>query len=151
MTQFDPRPPSASHRASASHADHGEAGFSLPELLVALVIIGVLVLMAVPRLSGVTARAKMVEAKLNLKQVHTLQQTHFYERDTYAEDLTAIGYEPNTLVSEGGTARYRIEIERADADGFMATATAVVDFDRDGTYDVWEVDQDGVVTQRTPD
>lgn len=46
------------------------------------------------------------------------------------------------MVTDGGHANYRIEIVEASEHGFTATATAVVDFDGDGEYNVWEIDQD---------
>ena len=52
---------------------HNE-GFSLTELMVVLVIIGVLVLLALPKLLPVVTKAKTTEAKLMLKQVQTLEQ-----------------------------------------------------------------------------
>jgi prepilin-type N-terminal cleavage/methylation domain-containing protein len=53
-------------------------GYSLLEIMIVIVIIGVLALIAIPKFMGVTARAKMVEAKTMLKQVTTLQQAHLY-------------------------------------------------------------------------
>lgn len=128
-----------------------EAGFSLPELLIALVIIGILALLALPRFFNVTTRAKMTEAKMMLKQVYTLQEAYSYEYDRYATDLEALGFEQARLITEGGTARYLIAIEEAEGGRFVATATAVVDFDKDGTFNVWEVDEQGVIRQRVPD
>ena len=55
---------------------HNEEGFSLTELMVVLVIIGVLVLLALPKLLPLVTKAKTTEAKLMLKQVHTLQQSY---------------------------------------------------------------------------
>ena len=133
------------------HAETGESGFSLTELLIALVIIGILTLLALPRFMSVTSRAKATEAKLALQQVYTLEQAYRLENDRYADEPVAIGYEPNALTTEGGSARYDVRIEQASTDAFLATATAVVDFDDDGTFDVWEVDESGQVRQRTPD
>ena len=87
-------------------AQINDAGFSLTELLIVIVIVDILALLALPRFMGVTTRAKMTETKLALKQVHTLQQSYRYEFDRYADDLAALGYEANELVTEGGTARY---------------------------------------------
>ena len=42
-------------------------------------------------------------------------------------------------------------IMEADEKGFKARATAVVDFDRDGTYDIWEIDQDKNLRQIVKD
>ena len=126
-------------------------GYSLTELLIVLVIVGILALLAIPRFLGVTTRAKMTEAKLALRNVHTLQQAHSFEYDRYATDLAQTGFEPNLLISEGGQARYRITVERADTDGYTVTATSEVDFDKDGIFNVWEVNETGAVTQRVPD
>lgn len=128
-----------------------EEGFSLTELLIVIVIIGILALLAIPRFMGVTTRAKMTEAKLALKQVHTLQQAHRYEFDRYAEELALVGYEPNPLVTEGGSARYVVAVEEADVNTFLASATSVVDFDGDGVFNVWEVDETGQIRQRVAD
>jgi type IV pilus assembly protein PilE len=128
-----------------------EDGFSLTELMIVLVIIGVLVLLALPKLMPIVTKAKTTEAKLMLKQVHTLQQALKYERDRYSVQLAEIGFEQEKLISEGGQARYRIEILGADEKGYQAQATSVVDFDNDGTFNVWLVDQAGVVSERVPD
>jgi prepilin-type N-terminal cleavage/methylation domain-containing protein len=56
-------------------------GYSLLEIMIVIVIIGVLALIAIPKFMGVTARAqdkKRVEAKTMLKQVTTLRQAHLY-------------------------------------------------------------------------
>jgi type IV pilus assembly protein PilE len=116
-----------------------------------IVIIGVLALIAIPKFMGVTQKAKMTEAKTMLKQVYTLQTAHYYERDAYASGLAAIGFQQSRLVTDGGKARYRIAIEEASGTHFIATATSVVDFDKDGTMNVWEVGADGTIVQRTAD
>mgnify|MGYP005755253737 CR=1 FL=1 len=116
--------------------------FSLPELLVVLVIIGILVLIALPNLMPLISRAKSTEAQQQLVFLHSLQRSHFYTYSRYSASLEELGFEQQTPVTEGGNANYRIEIVEASAQGFRATATAVVDFDGDGTYNVWEIDQD---------
>lgn len=128
-----------------------EDGFSLTELMVVLVIIGILALLALPRFMNVTTNAKMSEAKMMLKQVHSLQKTFYFEHDVYAPDLMTLRFEPSPLITDGGTARYLIAIESVEAYRFVATATAVVDYDKDGIFNVWQVDQDGQILERTPD
>lgn len=130
---------------------HSENGFSLTELMVVLVIIGVLVLLALPRLLPVVTKAKIVEAKLNLKQIYMLEKSYKFEYDRYSTDVAELGYEQETLITDGGTARYKIEVVQAEANAFRATATAVVDFDNDGAFNIWEVKEDGVIKETKPD
>lgn len=126
-------------------------GFSLTELLVVLVIIGILVLLALPRLMPVVTKAKTVEAKLNLKQVYMLEKSYKFEHDKYSSSLSEIGFEQDKLITDGGTARYIIKITKADLNSFRAIATAIVDFNNNGRYNVWEVTEDSIIKEITPD
>lgn len=125
--------------------------FTLTELLVVLVIIGILVLLALPRLMPLISRAKSTEAQMQLGHIHTLQNSFFYLHSKYSSDLEEIGFEQEKLVTDGGSANYKIEIIEASASGFKARATAVVDFDKDGKFDVWEIDQDKKLVEVTKD
>jgi type IV pilus assembly protein PilE len=116
--------------------------FSLSELLVVLVIIGILVLIALPNLMPLISRAKSTEAQQQLTFLHTLQKSHFYTHSRYSASLEELGFEQQKLVSDEGGANYRIEIVEASERGFTATATAVVDFDGNGVFNVWEIDQE---------
>lgn len=125
--------------------------FTLVELLVVLVIVGILVLLALPRLMPLISRAKSTEAQLQLGHLHTLEKSQFYLKSKYSSSLEEIGYEQEKLVTEGGTANYRIEIVESSAAGFKAKATAIVDFDGDGSFNVWEIDQDKNLMEVTKD
>lgn len=116
--------------------------FTLNELLVVLIIIGVLVLLALPSLLPLITKAKTTEAKLQLNHVQTLEETYFYEFSKYSADLELIGFEQQKLVSENGNANYLIEIVDASEASFTARASSQVDFDKDGVFNVWEIDQD---------
>ena len=117
------------------------SAFTLNELLVVLIIIGILILLVLPRLMPLIAKAKSTEAQLQLGHLHTLEKGHFYMYSKYSVDFDEIGFEHEQLVTEGGKANYLIEIVQADVTGFIARATAVVDFDADGVYNTWEIDQ----------
>jgi len=125
--------------------------FTLSELMVVLVIIGILVLMALPKLMPLISRAKSAEAQVQLGFLHGLEQNYFYMYSSYTTNLEDIGFEQSKLVTDGGTANYRIEVVQAGPNYFVARATAVVDFDRDGIFNVWEIDQDKKLKEVTRD
>ena len=125
--------------------------FTLTEVLVVLIIIGILILLALPNLMPLITRAKSTEAKLQLQHVYTLEKNYFYEKSRYSKDLTEISFEQQKLTTDGGQANYRIEIIDASNNSFHARATAIVDFDGDGQFNVWEIDQNQNLTETTPD
>lgn len=118
--------------------------FTLQELLIVLVIIGILVLLAVPRLMPLISKAKSTEAKLQLEHVYNLQKMYFMEYSRFSDNLNRISFEQASIVTEAenGTANYKIEIISSTGNTFLARATAVVDFDGDGEFNIWEIDQD---------
>jgi len=126
-------------------------GFSLPELLVVLVIIGILVLIALPNLMPLISRAKSTEAQQQLTFLHSLEKSHFYTYSRYSASLEELGFEQQRLTTEGGNANYLIEIVEASEAGFKATATAVADFNGDGKYNVWEINQDKELKETVKD
>ena len=128
-----------------------QAGFTLTELLVVIVVVGILAALTIPKFTNVTTRAKTTEAKLMLKQVHNLQKAYYLENDIYASTLEAIGFEQERLKTDGGTARYLIELTELADTSFVATATSVIDFDRDGTFNVWSIDREGILKQVVAD
>jgi type IV pilus assembly protein PilE len=127
--------------------------YTLTEILVVLVIIGILVLLALPNLLPLITRAKSLEAKTQLAHVQTLEQNYFYEHSKYSKDLGELGFLQDKLVTDGtdGRANYRIEIVSATNTTFTARATAVVDFNGNGVFNVWEISQDGIPKEVTPD
>lgn len=116
-------------------------GFSLSEMLFVIIIIGILVLIALPDHSNVISKAKAVEAKMQLAHVHSLQKAHFWANSKYSDNLEEIGFEQETLVSDGGSANYRIEIIESSPQSYRARAIAVVDFDQDGNLNTWEMNE----------
>lgn len=115
--------------------------FSLTEVLVVLVIIGIIILLALPNLMPLITRAKTTEAKTQLQHVYTLQKNYFYEKSMYTTDFGLLGFEQEKFVTDGGQANYKIEVVHASPLDFLIRATAVVDFNGNGVYNVWEIDQ----------
>jgi type IV pilus assembly protein PilE len=116
--------------------------FTLTELLVVLVIVGILVMLALPNLMPLITKAKSTEAELQLNQIYTMEKTYQMTYSKFSNDFGEISFEAPKTVIEDGTANYQYEIIDASTNSFKARATAVADFDQDGTFDVWEIDQD---------
>jgi type IV pilus assembly protein PilE len=125
--------------------------FTLMELLIVLIIIGILVLLALPNLMPLISKAKSTEAQLQLEHIHTLEKSYFYLHSKYSANFTDISFEPAKLTTQGGNANYQIEVIEASNTAFKARATAITDFDGDGIFNVWEVDQDKNIKEITPD
>ena len=88
---------------------------------------------------------------MQLNHVYTLQKNYFYMYSKYSDDLTAIDFIQEPLVTDGGNANYKIEIIEVSANTFKARATAIADFDGDGIFNVWEIDQDKHLMEVTKD
>ena len=125
--------------------------FTLSELLVVLVIVGILILLALPNLMPLISKAKSTEAQLQLEHLYTLEKNYFYMYSKYSSSFDDIGFEHEKLITNGGNANYRIEIIEATTSGFKAKAIAVVDFDGDRTYNEWEIDQEKKLREVTKD
>ena len=125
--------------------------YTLSELLVVLVIIGILILIALPNLMPLISRAKATEAKMQLTHLQNLEKNYFYMYSKYSADFNEIGFEHEKLITEDGNANYKIEILEASMTQFKARATAIADFDGDGSFNVWEIDQDKKLVEVTKD
>lgn len=125
--------------------------FSLTELLIAMAIVGILILIAIPNLMPLITEAKSTEAKLQLKHVETLQSRYYMIHSKYAESIDDINFVQEKLTTDGGQANYKIEIVEASPSFFRARATAVVDFDQDGTFNVWEIDNEKNLVETVKD
>ena len=126
----------------------GQSGFTLIEILIVLVIIGILVGLAIPRFVGATSRAKQVEAKQLLRQIYMMEQGYRMEHDTYwipDAGVKASKDHPKAFAPIGveimTQARYEYEITGSENE-FNATATAR-NLDDDPTIDQWLIDQTG--------
>ena len=117
------------------------AAFNLQELLVVMVIIGILVLIAMPKLLGQVNRARTMEAKLQLGHLHSLQRDYFYVNLKYSNNFDDIDYIPPSNDASGNNVYYSYEIVEASKNSFKARATAIEDFDGDGVKNVWEIDE----------
>jgi type IV pilus assembly protein PilE len=125
--------------------------FTLTELMMVLVIIGILILLALPNLQGLFGQAYSLEAKKQLKYIQTLQKAHYQTNFRYTENLQELRFEAPILKNAGGDALYIYEVVNASKENFMVRATASEDFDGDGQINIWEIDKSGSLKETVLD
>ena len=126
-------------------------GFTLIELMIVVVIIGILAALAIPRMMAVGVRSKQSEAKGILKQIYTEERAYRQLHDRYALPAGVADKDnPNTFkplkVEIMPSARYSYTITSTDGGlaDFLATATvADPGLDADAAPDTWTIDQHG--------
>jgi type IV pilus assembly protein PilA len=75
-----------------------EAGFTLIELMVVVLIIAILIAIAIPTFLGARSRAQDRAAQSNLRNAMTAEKTYYTDSQKYTSDLTSTGLagiEPN--------------------------------------------------------
>lgn len=123
-----------------------ERGFTLIELMIVVVIIGILAALAIPRFMTATTRSKQSEAKQLLKQIYTMQRAYRQENGVYTDMGTqaAGGSFANIGVEIMTNAKYTYVMTAADPTlDFLCTATA--NLDDDAAIDTWTIDQTGTL------
>lgn len=124
---------------------------TLFEVLITFALIGIMFMLVLPNQASNVAKAKALEAQSMLNHVYSLEKNYFYMYSKYSADLEEIGFEQALLATEGGTANYKIVVESVSASSFVISAQAMVDFDADGTLNVWQIDQDKILKETVKD
>lgn len=91
------------------------------------------------------------EATKSLSKVYELEMAYKEMFGHYTDNLYALVFIQDTLVTEGGEANYLISLLEATDSTFVATAVSVVDFDRDGQFNTWTVNEMGIITEIVKD
>jgi len=125
--------------------------FTLFEILITFALIGIMFMLVLPNQASNVAKAKALEAQSMLNHVYMLEKNHFYMYSKYSSNLEDVGFEQALLVTEGGSANYKIVVENASTSSFTLKAESVVDFDADGQLNVWQIDQNKILKETVKD
>jgi prepilin-type N-terminal cleavage/methylation domain-containing protein len=89
-------------------------GFTLVELLIVVVVIGILAAIAIPKFSSARERSLMSMVILDLKNFASQQEVYHGDNFSYASSAAAV---TNMVISEG----VNITVNQADGRGWAAT------------------------------
>lgn len=122
----------------------------MKKILYALALIAIIssVLLVVHYTKNVKLRD---EVTMSLNKVHELEMAYKEMFGHYTDNLYTLVFIQDTLVTEGGEANYLISLLEATDSTFVATAVSVVDFDRDGQFNTWTVNEMGIITEIVKD
>jgi prepilin-type N-terminal cleavage/methylation domain-containing protein len=95
---------------------HRTRGFTLIELIIVAVIIGILAAIVIPKFGGTREKAHIASMKADLRNLVTAEESYLADYATYTGSLTSLKYQ----ASEGTT----ITMFAATGSGWSATAAS---------------------------
>lgn len=84
-------------------------GFTLVELLITLVIIGILATISIPQYNQVIERVNRNEVLQDLIYIANLQEQYFLDHSEYTADLILLGLKNSPYITKN--LKYRIDVE----------------------------------------
>lgn len=91
--------------------------FTVIELLIVMVVVGILVAIAIPKFSSIKGTAYTTQLKADLRNFASAEESYFYQNGIYASNAAILA--PSFVPSEG----VRLTVVQATASGWSATAT----------------------------
>ena len=89
-------------------------GFSLIELLIVIVVIGILAAVAVPKFANTTSKAELANVKSDLHNLVVAEEAYYTDHAAYAPSLALLGVQ--------GSQGVNVTIVQASVDGYSALA-----------------------------
>lgn len=129
-----------------------QAGMTLIELIVVMVIIGILAAIAIPSYRQYVIRSQRVDATSGLLRLATAQEKFYLQNNTYATQAQIATAPPGGL-GIAGTEHgwYTLAITASSAAGFTATAVPVAGGPQaSDACQLFQVDDRGVKTATIP-
>ena len=132
-------------------------GFTLIELMIVVVIIGILAALAIPRFMEATKKAKVTEGKGILKQIYVAARAYYQENGEYP--ATGVFNDASTknqgwtpiaglpVDRPSGYPRFAYSVTTGGTGGFEATASCASSYDQ-SLHDIADlvIDGEGITT-----
>ncbi|WP_394129758.1 type IV pilin protein [Shewanella maritima] len=99
---------------------HKPHGFTLIELMITVVIVGILASIAYPSYTSFIMKSGRSEGVAAVMRVANLQEQFYFDNRTYATDMTELGLSADPFISESGF----YSIASTGSSNFTITATA---------------------------
>ena len=127
------------------------SGFTLIELMIAVVVIGILAAIAIPNYSAYVIKGRRVDAKTALLELAAREERYFATNNKYTITVTDLGYvaATNTSTFNAGassTVYYTVAISGTPATDFTGTATPIGNQASDTTCGSFAITNLGVQT-----
>lgn len=90
-------------------------GFTLLELLIIVIVLGILSAIAIPSLLGQVAKAKETEAKQNIATFNKYQQIYYLEKSRFTDNFNALAMGNLSGSTNSETKYYNYQLEQFDA------------------------------------
>lgn len=99
------------------------SGFTLVEVIIVVAILGVLAAIAVPSYLAHVQNTRRTDATVLLTEAAGEQFRFYSEFNSYAGDMSSMGYANNAMVTDEG--HYTVTVESADGVSFVLLARPV--------------------------